>query len=416
LTTITTSHLTEFGEVWEMDDADSVELQKKYVLEKLDQISEHKCPIFKRIKKGELVRNPKVKWLEENTYSNTITATLSSTTMTFSGNLLGAAITSEALKQHIHKYIVLRDGMQCYCAADPDYTAKTVTVAAHGNNSLSDDTGGAVTYRILGMRSSDLDTTFAPKFLNRKYRFCGTQISKYYCTITHSRRDMGMEVVGDEFAHQLAEIMSNITNQRAETGLLMEPVYSGGEYLTGLSDANPTMTGFLIWPKIVQAELSNTNVYVNMTDSDTGVAAPADTDTLNALVKSMWLDEKCDFQMGDWIIGMHPNTHHSLSDDFVDSRDWGMKETTLGYEVTHFHSKIGKTFELVSDPYVPEDILFVANMSKMKWGPYGKQELRIVTLAENEQNAITKKITFQDYGVVVRSPRQIGMLYGLPTS
>lgn len=226
----------------------------------------------------------------------------------------------------------------------------------------------------------------------------------------HSKRDLAVEIVSDELQHQLKRMLENLHNKIALSSLLMEPVYSASAYKNALETENPTMTGLLTWPKIVQAELANPNVYVDMN------SVPVDVDQLNSLVYYLWADEKCDFNSGNWIIGCHGITHQYLCDEFADYREFGMKETEIGYVVNTFRSKLGKVFPVHVDNYVPADTLFISRVDDCEWGYYGKQAIRVVDLPEEEANIARKKITFQTYGVVKRSPRQIGMLYDLPTT
>ena len=221
---------------------------------------------------------------------------------------------------------------------------------------------------------------------------------------------MAMEVVADEMQHQIKRILEDLQNKIASSAIIMSPVHSGGAYKTALETENPAMTGILAWPPIVHAELSNPNVYVNNSGT------PIGTDALNSLVYFLWLDEKADYNMGDWVIACHPVTHQYLCDEFLDHREFGMKETEIGYEVTSFHSKIGKTFPILADDYIPETHLVLVDTKDVEWGYYGKQGIRVTQLAESYENIDVKKITFQTWGMKKRKPRQIGTIYGLPTT
>ena len=407
--------LIEFMKTWELDDQESERKRAKIIEKGLDEVTERESPLVARMKVGSNVQTQKVQWMEERAYELILTGTLTGTSLVFSGYLLGAAITSDALKQHVKVNSVLyrdSDGMQCKVSS-MDYSNLTATVAAHGNNTLSNDSS-AVSYRLLLAASSDYDDTYVPNSLDRRFRFCGTQIFKEYVELPHSRRDLKMEIIADEWAHQVKKVVDKIAQQRAAALILMEPPYSGGSYVTGYETENPAITGIFAWPKIVQAELANTDVYVD--NSASGTAVPLDVDALNALVMAMEDDEKVNFNRGDWVIAMHGVTHQYISDEFVGAREFSMEKKEVGYEVTAFHSKRGKTFPILRDNYVPASKIAILDISDCRWGWYGKQNIRTKLLAESYENVDIVKITGQIYGVVKRKPREIGVIYGLPTT
>src|SRR5574343_1017952 len=151
---------------WEQSGTDAQKKIAKQLESGIDHIRELKSDMFGRIKKGGEITTLKKEWMEANTYQNTITGKLTTSTITFSGNLMGAAINSESMRQHIRTRTVLErnsDGLQVIVSStttDVDYSAYTAVVAAHGNSgSLSDDSA-ATTYTILGAALSDYDDTF----------------------------------------------------------------------------------------------------------------------------------------------------------------------------------------------------------------------------------------------------------------
>jgi hypothetical protein len=412
---VASTDIREFYQIWTQDGADARMLQSKILDQSFERVIERKSPLFALMKKSGNRKNPVWEWGRGWGFQNTLTATLASTTLTFSGYLLGSAITEDNLKSHVRKNMLLMresDGLQVKVTAmdSTAYTGLYCTVAAHGNTgALSNDTA-ATTYRIVGIASSDYDDTYVPQSLPRDILRCSSQIWKAYLEIPHSRRDLSMEFVANEFKDNYDQLIYSLHNQIATTALVGKPVYSGGAYKHALNTENPTMTGLFGWADIAQEELANTLTYVDMDQEAAGV------DSLNLLVHNMQETELVDFNRGNWIIGCHPVSHQYLSDEFLGQREWSFKETEAGYEVTAFKSKIGKTFKISADTYCPRGKLFIADMTDFEWCYYGQQGIRNVKLSEGKENVDQHKITFQAMGVKCTRPRHVGVMYDLPTT
>lgn len=418
------SDIATFLQTWNQNSADARFKQQKFIEKGFDKIVERKSPLFARLKKGANKRNPEVTWYEELGFERKLTGNLSYNVdhyeIVFSGYAWNAALTAAVLAQHIQTdtssgatmggTVVMRDsdGAQFRVTA---LSSLTATVVEWGNTSSGSITvdSAATTYTIIGYVSSDYDTVYEPKTLDRTARKCGTQIFKDYIEIPWTRSEMSMELIKDELMHQLQAVIERCHKDIAMSLINIFPYYSSG-YKYGLETQTSAVTGIISWPTIVQAEYANTNVYVNKSE------VAIDTDDLNDLVYYNWLDEKADYNSGKWILACHPVTHQYISDEFLDHREFGMKETEIGYQVEHFRSKIGKTFPILADEYVPADKLLLLNTSALEWGWYGKQKIRVSQLAETKENATVKKVTGQFWGVKARKPRQIGMIYGLPTT
>lgn len=411
--------LIKLAKLYEVGADTDLQLLFKRLIEKgIGRIAERKSNLTAKFKKGPNRPYQKINFFEERGYQNTLTASLTSTTLTFSGYILGedislaAEASQDALKQHVKKYTVLMresDGLQVKVSATPTYASYTATVAAHGNHTLSNSTA-AGNWRIIGHASSDYDDEWSPRMLPRKARFCGTQIVKDMFELPHSRRDHPVEEVASEAGHQLMRITEDLYNKISLSLLLMEPPYSGGAYQTGLDTEYPAITGVLGWAKITNAELEKTRTYVDQNQ------AAVDVDALNSLAYNLFEDEKADFDRGNWVIACNGVTYQYIADEFVDQREWDFKQTEMGYSVEAFKSKIGKRFPIVMDNYLPPQYLLMLDTSDVEWGYYGKQGIRTVKLAEGIPNVDKTKITFQMYGSIVRRPRQIGVLYGLPST
>jgi hypothetical protein len=90
------------------------------------------------------------------------------------------------------------------------------------------------------------------------------------------------------------------------------------------------------------------------------------------------------------------------------------KAKQIGFHVDEFHSKIGKSFSILSEPFMRPGVLIVVNFDAFSYGYYANDSLdrqEIPTQGRYQRWLIS----FQTYGVVARNPRaNIGMIYGLP--
>ena len=91
------------------------------------------------------------------------------------------------------------------------------------------------------------------------------------------------------------------------------------------------------------------------------------------------------------------------------------KESNVGFLGDDFHSKIGKSFPVLSDRFMRPCALIAVNLEAFRYGYYENDSL--------ERREIPTKgryqcwlISFQTYGLVARNPRaNIGMIHGLPS-
>ena len=88
--------------------------------------------------------------------------------------------------------------------------------------------------------------------------------------------------------------------------------------------------------------------------------------------------------------------------------------TGIGFRVDEFHSKVGKTFPILSERYMRPGTPIVVNLDAFKYGYYAEDcpTRREIPTQGRYQRWL---ISFQTYGVVARNPRaNIGMIYNLP--
>jgi hypothetical protein len=167
------------------------------------------------------------------------------------------------------------------------------------------------------------------------------------------------------------------------------------------------MCGLSTWPVITQSEAPNPGVYVNRNGNP-----PAKAD-LDKLVRQLWLDEHADYNKGDWRIVCHPNTHQFIHDFDISYRSIEKDDDSVGFRVDEFHSKIGKTFPILSEPSMREGVLLLVNFDAFGYGYFANDSLQrkeIPTQGRYQRWLIS----FQTYGVVARNPRaNIAIIYGL---
>jgi len=214
--------------------------------------------------------------------------------------------------------------------------------------------------------------------------------------------------VANEVEHQITVLLGKLKRQLSYAVLRSRPFHDGAEFVWGNKTEEPTMCGLCTWPMLVQSELPNPDVYVNKNGQ------PLTKADLDNLVRQLWLDENADYDKGDWWIVCHPDTHQFVHDFDISHRTMEKKEKHIGFRVDEFHSKIGKTFPILSERHLRSGVLMVVNTDAFSYGHYENDSLerRELPTSSRYQRWL---ISFQTYGVVARNPRgNIGMIYGLP--
>ena len=90
------------------------------------------------------------------------------------------------------------------------------------------------------------------------------------------------------------------------------------------------------------------------------------------------------------------------------------KGRSIGFHVDEFHSKIGKTFPILSERFMRPGVLIVVNFEAFRYGYYANDLLERKEIATQGRYQ-RWLISFQTYGVVAWNPRaNIGMIHGLP--
>jgi hypothetical protein len=402
-------NVSDFMKLWTQGDADSERRLQKFLLQGLDTIVQEQSDVLSKIKVGDPVSSPLVRWMEEWGYPSRVTARLTGTALALSGSLFGGAITAESVRKVIRQGTILErpaDGLQVKVQSVTDLTA---TVAAYGNTTLSNDTQ-ATDWDIIAEVWSDYRDASDPRSLDRIFREVGTQIHAETFEIPKTRKNTKYEVVSNEVEHQIQALLQKLRRQLAYAALRSRPYHDGTGFVYGNKTEEPTMCGLCTWPIITRDEMPNPNVFVNKS------AAPLTKVDLDNLARHLWLDEHANFNAGNWHIVCHPLTHQYIHDFDISYRRMEKDEREVGFHVEAFDAKIGKTFPIVSDRYMRPDTLLMVNFAQTEYGYYANDRIdrkEIPTQGRYQRWLVS----FQTYGVVVRNPRSnIGMIYGLPTS
>jgi hypothetical protein len=398
----------DFMKIWTQADQESERRMKSVLLDGLDAVVQAESDVLSKIKTDRPASSPVIQWMEEWGYPSNITAQLTGNTMAFTGHLFGKSVTPDVVAKVIREGTILeRPNGGCQVKVS-SLDGLSASVTAYGNTSLSDDTGPSP-WDIISEVWSDYRDASDPRSLDRVFREVGTQIFAETFKIPKTRKNTQYQFVACEAEHQIVSLLGKLRRQLAYAVLRSRPFHNGSQFIYGDKTDEPTMCGLCTWPILTQSELSNPNVYVN---KDGQILAKADLDNL---VRQLWLDEHADYNTGDWCIVCHPTTHQFIHDFDISHRRSEKKETGVGFRVEEFHSKIGKTFPIVSERYMRPGVLTVVNLAAFAYGYFADDAL--------ERNEIPTQgryqrwlISFQTYGVVARNPRaNIGMIYGLPT-
>lgn len=399
--------VSDFMKLWTQSDPESERLFKTVLLEGLDEVVQAQSDALARIKVDEPAASPVIRWLEEWGYPSTIIAQLTGDTLVFSGTLFGKAVAPDAVQQVIREGTVLerpRDGRQ---AKVNSVSGITASVTEYGNTRLEDDPE-PVQWDIISEVWSDYRDASSPRSLGRTVREVGTQIFAETFEIPKTRMNTKYELVPYEVEHQIAALLSKLRRHLAYAALRSRPFHDGNQFVWGDKVDEPTMCGLCAWPSVTQLEHPNPNVYVNKSGE-----ALRKVD-LDSLVLHLWLDEHANFNKGDWWIVCHPRTNRFIQDFDIARRRVEKNERGIGFSVDEFHSKVGKTFPILSEPFMSPGVVIAVNFDEFTYGYYADDELERKEI--HTQGRYQRwLISFQTYGLVARNPRaNIAMIYGLP--
>jgi hypothetical protein len=397
----------DFMKLWTQSDPESEFKMKTVLLDGLDSVVSSQADFLSKIKMSRPIAGPVVNWMEESGYPSTITAQLTGSTMAFDGALFGQPVNADSLRKVIREGTILErqgDGSQMKVTS---VGALSAAVQGYGGSGLIDDPE-SVAWDIISEVWSDYRDASGPRSLNRGFREVGTQIFAETFEIPKTRKNTRYEMAPYEAEHQILALLGKLRRQLAYAVLRSRPFHDGTQFIWGNKTEEPTMCGICSWPLITQSELQNPGVCVNK-----GGQTLTKLD-IDDLVRNLWLEEHADYDKGDWWIVCHPNTHQFIHDFDISYRRMQKSDGDIGFHVDEFHSKVGKTFPILSEPFMRPGVLIVVNFDAFKYGYYANDSLerREIPTQGRYQRWL---ISFQTYGVAARNHRaNIGMIYGLP--
>jgi hypothetical protein len=398
---------SDFMKIWTQGDQGSEFKMKAVLLDGLDAVVQAESDVLSRIAVDRPTSSPVVRWMEEWGYPSTITAQLTGGTLAFTGHLFGKPVSPETVRQVIREGTILESPNGEGQVKVSSLAGLSATVSAYGNTGLHDDPE-PVGWDIIAEVWSDYRDASGPRSLDRTFREVGTQIFAETFEIPKTRKNTQYEIVPFEVEHQVVALLGKLRRQLAYSVLRSRPFHDGASFVRGNKTEEPTMCGLCTWPSITQQELPNPGVFVNK-----GGQALSKAD-LDNLVLRLWLDEHANYQKGDWWVVCHPTTHRFIHDFYIASRRIERTDKGVGFHVDEFHSKVGKTFPIISEQFMRPGVLIVVNFDAFTYGYYTNDALerREIPTQGRYQRWL---ISFQSYGVVARNPRaNIGMNYGLP--
>jgi len=397
----------DFMRIWTQGDQESEVRMKTVLLDGLDAVVQAQSDVLSKMEVDRSIDGPVVRWMEEWGYPSTITAQLTGDTLAFTGHLFGRVVNPETVRRVIREGAVLERRSDGYQVKVMLLDGISASVTAYGNTSPADNSE-CCDWDIISEVWSDYRDASEPRSLDRTFREVGTQIFAETFEIPKTRKNTEFQIVAFEAEHQIVALLDKLRRQLAYAVLRSRPFHDGSQFVWGNKTDEPTMCGLCTWPIITQNELPNPGVYVNK-----GGQALAKSD-LDNLVRQLWLDEHADYHKGDWRILCHPVTHRFIQDFDMSYRRIDKRDEDIGFAVDEFHSKVGKTFPIVSERFMRPGVLIAVNFDAFKYGYYANDSLerREIPTQGRYQRWL---ISFQTYGVVARNPRgNIGMIYGLP--
>ena len=399
----------DFMKIWTQGDQESERKMKSVLLDGLDSVVQAESDVLSRIRADRPTFSPVVRWLEEWGYPSRVTAQVTGETMDFTGDLFGKTVTGESIRHVIREGTILeRTGDACQVKVS-SVDGLSAFVTAYGNTTLTND-AQPTEWEIISEPWSDFRDAVGPRSLDRTFREVGTQIFAETFEIPKTRKNTRYQIIAREVEHQIIALIRKLRRQLAYAVLRSRPSHDGTQFVWGDKTEEPTMCGLCTWPIITQTELSNPAVYVNKAGQ---ALTKAD---LDGLVRHLWLDEHADYNKGDWSIVCHPSTSQYIHDFDISHRRIEKEDRTIGFHVDEFHSKVGKTFSILSERYMRPGVVLAVNFEAFTYGYYVNDSLErqeIPTQGRYQRWLIS----FQTYGVVARNPRpNIGMIYGLPAA
>jgi len=177
--------------------------------------------------------------------------------------------------------------------------------------------------------------------------------------ISHTRQAIDHTAIADEFAHQVAYRLKEISRELDSS--VINSIRSAS---AGSDTVYRSMAGLIEW-----ASQDDGNTNSSEEDFDEGV--------VNTMVKQIFDDggEPNFILMG----GAKKQTFSTFDQAY---RRMAFDSRTAGYVVEQFMSDLGFVLDAIVDPWIPDDIVIVGDLAKFKIGPLQNDKMRVEDLAK----------------------------------
>jgi len=189
-----------------------------------------------------------------------------------------------------------------------------------------------------------------------------------YCTIfglglaiTYTRQEVELAGIKSEFAHQTAYRLKEI--MRSLDSSIINSIRSASE--GGDSDYG-SMAGIIEY--VSQAGGNVTTTEESLTETVT-----------NALYKDIWDDSGGSIGRGFILVGGALKRVISTFDQAYRRNDFD--STRAGFTVEKFLTDLGFELEVIVDPWVPDDVMIIGDLDRIKVGPMRGDAIRVENLA-----------------------------------
>lgn len=410
----------DFFKLWTIgDDPENERLVKKFLRTGLDMQVQAQPDVLGRIKMGPETSNPVVRWGEAKGYPTSVSLSLDASggEVTFYGPIMGKTITADLIKQCVREGTILQDELNKGVIRIDDVSGLagsapfTATYTAHGGTDASIATHATGReYRIIAEGWTDLRDMDDARGLGRDTRKVGCQIFAEQFLMPKTRKNTAYEFVANEFSYQVDELINKMRRQLGYAIIRGVPAVNvSGSPIYGDEAEETFMCGLSSWPRFLQAEESNTDVYVDAGSQE------IDKFMLSNLMRAMQLTEFANFDRGNWGLMVHP-----VQKAYIDLFDEGMRRSTpdakfAGYEVTKILVN-GKWIPVIEDQYMLPDEAIPVDFSQCEYGYYANDQMNRDLMGKKGRYE-EWLISFQAYGVVLRNARKsIGKIYGLKST
>jgi hypothetical protein len=407
-----------FAETWRSSEWADVDLAKQYVLGKIDRIEQRESELARRMKKLNNIDAVDPRWLEEMAYPHQITGTIVNSTgiITINQPIFNHTVTRADMLTVLNTDCVLRVDIAGVTSilkvSAVDGTNPICTVVADSGTAIPAD--GTYTFDILAEVGYDSKDARNPRFIERYFRGCTTQIfDDYVFQIEKTRKIQGMVGVKDEVEHQVDLQLEKMVRDRQRARIQQWPLLSGGLPVTQKNDKQTRLMGLTFWPEFL---FSTTGAWTAQWRVDANLlknlaGENLQLDDLDNLCGFMD-DNGSNFQSGNWLIVTTPWIRDYLHNYGLANREITQDSKVAGYFVDRIRLKRAhREVEVISDKHLPRGTLLLTNIDNVGHGSLEGDEFTKGELPAGGIGYEKWQMRAQDYGIVLReAPTSIGMI------